>query len=63
MITAEIRAVILRMYLAGLAPSTIVSRVRPMGVMPRDAKALIKQAHEVLMDRLPSAEYYKDSVK
>ena len=58
MITVEIKAMILRMYCAGLAPSTIVKRVRQLGVMPRTARGLIKQAHEVLMDRCPAAEYY-----
>jgi len=56
----KIKAMILRMYCMGSAPSTIVKRAREAGVMPRDAKVLIKQAHEVLMERLPSAEYYKE---
>ena len=60
MIRAEIRAIILRMYCRGLAPSTIVKRVRELGVMPKDTRVLIKQAHEVLMDRLPAAEYYRE---
>jgi hypothetical protein len=54
----KIKAMILRMYCMGAAPSTIVKRAREAGVMPRDAKVAIKQAHEVLMERLPSQEYY-----
>ena len=56
----KIKAAILRMYCAGLAPSTIVKHTRELGVMPRETKVLIKQAHEVLMERLPAAEYYGD---